>query len=398
MVLPQKYDSNEIHSVLENLFSKKKSGILSLETKVDSWESQRSCILVLHHGNLVYGDENITQLPDNKELGSMLGKELKSDSTNAALAVATKRLANPASMRELIELLVKLKAFAWKEVETFITIKITIILEKFISKPGIYNWSESDSFDLSYGDDKHGLNWAYIQYTLKQRQQKWLRYASCIPHMYAIPTISLEQLKLVDNPQVKNHFSKFINCQDNLVDIAEKMRKDPLVVAKNYFKWANAGWVNLVENPIIGEARDEIHAAGDSMISTGLSVMDAVDLPIVLSVDDSPIIQVSIKRALQEKYNVLLADRAVKALQILKQQPVKLLLLDLTMPDVDGLQFCKTVRQLPKFKNLPIIMVTARDGIVNKAKGHIAGTSKYLTKPFKPEELREVVAQYISEE
>jgi twitching motility two-component system response regulator PilG len=41
-------------------------------------------------------------------------------------------------------------------------------------------------------------------------------------------------------------------------------------------------------------------------------------------------------------------------------------------------------------------MVTARDGLINKMKGHIAGTSKYLTKPFKPEELREVVRQYIN--
>ena len=391
----KKYNSNEINSVLETFFARKASGILSLKTKIDSWQSQRSCMLILHNGNLVYGDANIAQVPGNEELGKMLGKELKSNSINAALSVAIKRIKNTTSVRDLIELLVKLKAFTWEEVENFITNKIIMILEKILSHPGEFKWQETNSFDLSYGADYHGLNWSYIQYYLKQRQQKWLSYATHIPHMDAIPTVSLEQLQLIDNPKVKNHLSKFINCKDNLVDIAEKMGKDPLVVAKNYFTWANNGWVNFVENPIAGKVL-QFTDDDDSMVSMGFSAMDPINLPMVLSVDDSPIIQVSIKRALQGKYNVLLADKAVTALKILNQQPVKLLLLDLTMPDVDGLQFCKTIRQIPKFKNLPIIMVTARDGLVNKAKGHIAGTSKYLTKPFKPEELREVVAQYIS--
>lgn len=395
MMSTKKYNSNEINSVLETFFARKASGILSLKTKIDSWQSQRSCMLILHNGNLVYGDANIAQVPGNEELGKMLGKELKSNSINAALSVAIKRIKNTTSVRDLIELLVKLKAFTWEEVENFITNKIIMILEKILSHPGEFKWQETNSFDLSYGADYHGLNWSYIQYYLKQRQQKWLSYATHIPHMDAIPTVSLEQLQLIDNPKVKNHLSKFINCKDNLVDIAEKMGKDPLVVAKNYFTWANNGWVNFVENPIAGKVL-QFTDDDDSMVTMGSSAMEPVDLPMVLSVDDSPIIQVSIKRALQGKYNVLLADKAVTALKILNQQPVKLLLLDLTMPDVDGLQFCKTIRQIPKFKNLPIIMVTARDGLVNKAKGHIAGTSKYLTKPFKPEELREVVAQYIS--
>ncbi|MEL6910573.1 MAG: response regulator, partial [Cyanobacteria bacterium J06598_4] len=119
------------------------------------------------------------------------------------------------------------------------------------------------------------------------------------------------------------------------------------------------------------------------------------NFPTVLSVDDSAIIQTTIKRALQDDYNVLLAGKAADALEILKEVQVELMLLDLTMPDVDGLEFCKTVRAIPQFRDLPIVMVTARDGLVNKMKGHIAGTSKYLTKPFKADELREVVRQYI---
>ena len=93
----------------------------------------------------------------------------------------------------------------------------------------------------------------------------------------------------------------------------------------------------------------------------------------------------------------MLANNATQALTILHESKVELMLLDLTMPDVDGLEFCKTIRAMTKFQNLPIVMVTARDGLVNKMKGRIAGTSRYLTKPFKPEELRQVVQEYINQ-
>lgn len=401
-MLPKNYDSNQLNSIINSLFGKKASGTLGLKTEVSSWQNQRYCILVLLNGTLVYGSESATQAPNNQEFCKMLGKELKPNLINAALSVAVQRTINPSSVRELIELLIKMKVFTWEEVENFITVKTTLILEKFLSHPGKFQWQETNDFDLSYGEDHHGLRWSAIQKQLNQRQQTWRSYATQIPHMDAIPIVSLEQLKQVNNPQVKEHLKNFIDGKATLNDIADKIEKDPLRVAKNYFNWANDGWVNFVETPIKSQVSSTVIPQKPDVLQATIApavsgqFQNSESLPIVLSVDDSPIIQVSIKRALSEQYNVLLADKAADALQILNQQPVKLLLLDLTMPDVDGLQFCKIVRQIPKFKDLPIIMVTARDGFMNKAKGHIAGTTKYLTKPFKPDELREIVGQYIS--
>jgi twitching motility two-component system response regulator PilG len=227
-----------------------------------------------------------------------------------------------------------------------------------------------------------------------------------------IPVFTPQQLRAIDNPQVKDHFTKLVDGRASLLNIAEKMGKDPITVAKNYLNWANKGWVSFVDSPL--EAKTDVAASVANIqgnvqgVSTSINSAEAIslrersaiakidhDLPVVLSVDDSAIIQTSIKRALQEDYNVLLAGKATEALEILQEVKVELMLLDLTMPDVDGLEFCKTVRAIPQFRDLPIVMVTARDGLVNKMRGHIAGTSKYLTKPFKPEELREVVRQYI---
>jgi twitching motility two-component system response regulator PilG len=61
------------------------------------------------------------------------------------------------------------------------------------------------------------------------------------------------------------------------------------------------------------------------------------------------------------------------------------------MPEIDGLEFCRTVRSIGKFKNLPIIMLTARDKLSDKLRGQIAGATHYLTKPIEPHQLLEII-------
>ena len=406
----QKYKSGQLGSILNSLFNKNSSGILSIKTQVDSWQNQRCGVLMLHDGALVYGG---TQVPEAEEFCRRLGEALKPNFIKAALSVAVKKVDNPQSMRELLEALVRVRVFTWQEVEALMNTKVLLVLEKFLSHPGEVRW-ESRNIDLSYGKDRHGLNWSNLQLELKLRNQQWRSYQPTIPSMDAVPIVSPQQLRLVNNPQIKEHFRKSVDGNNTLVDIAEKLGKDPLKIAKNYVSWASNGWVSFIS---ISEATQATQTIGDktktsanlanvqsrggaATISAPIHVQseNQQHLPTVLSVDDSAIIQTTIKRALQQQYNVLLADRATKALEILNEQPIDLLLLDLTMPDVDGLEFCRIVRQMPKFHDLPIVMVTARDGLLNKMKGHMAGTSRYLTKPFSPEELREVVHQYINSE
>lgn len=399
----KKYESGQISSILNSLFKNNSSGVLSLKTQVDSWQHQRDCVLMLNNGALVYGG---SQVPEAQELCRRLGEALKPNLIKAALSVAVQKVDNPQSATELLDLLVRVRVFTWQEVEALMNTKVLLILEKFIYHPGEARWSPQP-VELGYGKDRHGLNWSDIQQELSQRQQQWRSYHPTIPSMDAVPVVTPEQFKRINNPQVREHFRKSVDGQKTLLDIAEKMGKDPIEVAKKYYTWARNGWLNFTiipeagqVNRAISETKGRISAnlaeiQTKSTTQTPSQALDNSDLPIVLSVDDSAIIQTTIKRALKEQYNVLLAGKATEALKILNEQPVKLLLLDLTMPDVDGLEFCRSLRKMPQFKDLPVVMVTARDGLINKMKGQIAGTNKYLTKPFSPDELREVVGQYI---
>lgn len=117
--------------------------------------------------------------------------------------------------------------------------------------------------------------------------------------------------------------------------------------------------------------------------------------PKIMAVDDSVVMQNLVKRALEDEYQVLVADNAVDALSMIYHEPIAVLLLDVSMPGIDGLELCRTVRNLPQFQNLPIIMLTARDGLFDKVQGRLAGATEYLTKPFDAEQLRKVVGKFV---
>lgn len=326
------YKPNQLLSILDSLFKQNSSGILRVKTQVDSWHYQRSCILILRNGALVYGG---TQVPPAHELCRRLGEALKPNLINAALSVALERANHPNSAVEILDMLIRMRAFTWQEVEALMNTKVLLILEKFIYHPGETQWETNDDFDLSYGKDGHGLNWAAIQQELKSRQQKWQDLVPQIPSMDAIPLVTTQQLSLINNQQVIDHFKKSVDGKRSLVDIAENMGKDPLKVATSYVNWVDNGWVSFTNTSTaisaISEVRAKIAAnlgaiqsTEDNATSVSASVVsvqpeDDRNLPIVLSVDDSAIVQLSIKRALQDDYKVLLANKAAQALEILNQ-------------------------------------------------------------------------------
>lgn len=117
--------------------------------------------------------------------------------------------------------------------------------------------------------------------------------------------------------------------------------------------------------------------------------------PTILAVDDNPIMQEILQEALANEYNVLVADNAQDALSLMYHQPITMLLVDVCMPGIDGLELCRTLRSMPQFCDIPIMLVTAKDRVFDKVQGRLAGANAYLTKPFELEQLREACRQLL---
>ena len=115
----------------------------------------------------------------------------------------------------------------------------------------------------------------------------------------------------------------------------------------------------------------------------------------ILAVDDSISMQGMIQQALEPQYQVFLASNTVEALGKLYHEGIDLMLLDISMPGVDGLELCKILRKSPDFKKLPIIILTARDGLNEQMEGRLAGATRYMTKPFDADDLRQTIARIL---
>jgi DNA-binding NarL/FixJ family response regulator len=113
----------------------------------------------------------------------------------------------------------------------------------------------------------------------------------------------------------------------------------------------------------------------------------------LLLVDDEPGVRVSVKEYLQEVggFTVQVASNADEAWQMLQHKTPDLVISDIMMPQVDGYQFLKKLREDPRFKALPVVFLTARGMTTDRILGYQAGCDAYMPKPFDPDELVAIV-------
>jgi len=108
----------------------------------------------------------------------------------------------------------------------------------------------------------------------------------------------------------------------------------------------------------------------------------------ILVVEDEPDIRKLVQYNLaQERFKVLEAEDGEQALKILQREKPNLIILDLMLPGLSGLELCKLLRERPQTAQLPILMLTAKAGEADKVLGLEIGADDYLTKPFSPREM-----------
>ena len=118
--------------------------------------------------------------------------------------------------------------------------------------------------------------------------------------------------------------------------------------------------------------------------------------PVVLVVDDSPTVRKIVQLTLQREHiRVVTAGDGLSALAAVADEEPDLILLDIMLPRMDGYNICQVVRKNMSYRDLPIIMLSGRDGLFDKMRGKLAGSTEYMTKPFDSNELVQVVKRYL---
>lgn len=115
----------------------------------------------------------------------------------------------------------------------------------------------------------------------------------------------------------------------------------------------------------------------------------------VLVIDDSNTIRRSAEIFLKQGgHEVLLAEDGFDALAKVHDYQPDLIFCDILMPRLDGYQTCAIIKRNPKFSGVPIVMLSSKDGVFDKARGRMVGAQDYLTKPFTKDQLLQAIQQF----
>ncbi len=117
----------------------------------------------------------------------------------------------------------------------------------------------------------------------------------------------------------------------------------------------------------------------------------------VMVIDDSNTIRRSAEIFLvQAGCQVVLAEDGFDALAKIADHQPKVIFCDIMMPRLDGYQTCSLIKKNPRFKATPVIMLSSKDGLFDRARGRMVGSDQYLTKPFTKDSLLQTVAMFVT--
>jgi len=200
-----------------------------------------------------------------------------------------------------------------------------------------------------------------------------------------------EQLHKIVSPVVYKNFVNLVNGELTLRELAVKMRQDVLPVSRSLLPYILKGIIELIEIP-----------------DTPLTVIEVSDhalkhdyqnriAPLIACVDDSPVVCNMLEKiVISHSMRFIKIQDSVQALTTLIQAKPDLIFLDLIMPVVSGYEICSQLRRIPAFAHVPIIILTGNDGLLDRVRAKVTGSTDFISKPIATDRVMSIVHKYLS--
>jgi chemotaxis family two-component system response regulator PixG len=230
--------------------------------------------------------------------------------------------------------------------------------------------------------------------SLKQMEDSWKTWsANGLTNIYPdlAPVLRKpEQLELLVSPSVYTNFVNFINGKYTLRDLAMKMKQSVLLVTRSLFPYILQGIIELVEVPDL-----PLPVTKDKNNST-LTKVKTSSAPLIACVDDSPQVCKMLEEIITSNgLRFVKIQDAVQALPILIQDKPDLIFLDLIMPVANGYEICAQLRRISAFANTPVIILTGNDGLLDRVRAKVVGSTDFITKPVVADKVMGIVRKYL---
>lgn len=251
---------------------------------------------------------------------------------------------------------------------------------------GHYRWIQGEPIANSQMPNGANLDLEDVLAHFQKRMQLWQQFAPLIQSPHQRPYLFNQDSQERCTPELVK-LGKLLRGM-SIRQLALVLTQDELKVARLLYPFIQRGDVYL-------------HAPHKTYRQLPIVPQAVLSQPAtkaykVACIDDSPTILEEMYRFLNhEEYEVTKIDDSVKAASILFELKPDLILMDITMPEINGYKLCSLLRNSVTFRETPIIMVTGRAGLIDKARAKVSGSTDYLVKPFTRGGLLAIVEKYI---
>lgn len=217
--------------------------------------------------------------------------------------------------------------------------------------------------------------------------QEWKQFHPLIQSPHQCPVIpDLETFRTSVSKGTFNRLANWMDGNTTLRQLSRYLNRDLVTVVKGIYPYVHRGLVQLTHPP----------TEPDQHSITTLDQFQTGRVPRIVCVDDGAVVRQKVEQILESQgYEATSIGNPLKALSLLFQLQPDLILCDIAMPELEGYELCAMLRHSNAFRQTPIVMLTGKDGFLDRVKARMAGATDYLTKPFGPGELLALVEKYV---
>ncbi len=198
-----------------------------------------------------------------------------------------------------------------------------------------------------------------------------------------------EALKKRTSPQIYQNLTQLLDGKQSLRDLSVRMKRDIVTVTRSLLPYVQLGLVQLV-------ALDDMSPPISNPIAKRLTKNIVPHRTLIACIDDSPAICQTMEQVVTSAgYQFVSEMDGLRAIAVLLSRKPDLIFLDLVMPNTNGYEICTQLRKLSFFKNTPIVIVTGNDGIIDRVRARMVGSTDFISKPVNQEILIDVMNKYL---
>jgi len=228
--------------------------------------------------------------------------------------------------------------------------------------------------------------------------QQWKQYGMTLYWPNLAPIIAQPtQLQQSTSAQTYQKLVALIDGKRSLRDLAILTKQNLLGIARSLSPYIRKRLLSLVEvpdlpNPYLGVIKQTTgRSSSRRNIPQSGGLIACID-------DSSQVCQTLEQLLVPAGYRFFAVRDAVQALPTLLQHKPDLIFLDLVMPIVNGYEICSQIRRISRFKDTPVIILTSQDGIIDRVRAKMVGTTDFMTKPIEPQKVLESIRKYHSQD